>query len=109
MELRHRLAFRDYFCAHPEEAQSYERLKTRLAAQQQTAPARRRRDPCLDLVVVRRDGLDRLRSDQRHSGRERSHRAGGGAAFLRCLAVDGIIVGSRKQKLNVAVNVILVE
>jgi len=32
-----------------------------------------------------------------------------GRDFLRRLAVDGIIVASRKQKLNVAVDVVSVE
>ena len=64
-----------------------QRLSAHHPAAGQAAPAGRRRDPCLGLAVVRRRaGLDRLRSDQRHPGRERSHHARGRARFLRRLA-----------------------
>ena len=76
----------------------------------QAAPARRRRDPCLGLAVVRRgigwigfDPTNDLLVDNDHI------MLAVGRDFSDVSPVDGIIVGSRKQKLAVAVDVLLVE
>ena len=54
-----------------------QRLSAHHSAAGPAAPAGRRRHPCLGVAVVRRGSrLDRLRSDQRSAGRQRSHHPG---------------------------------
>ena len=74
------------------------------------APAGRRCQPRLGFGVVRRRArLDRVRSDQRPLVANDHIILAVGRDFSDVSPVDGIIVGSRKQKLGVAVDVLLVE